>query len=485
MRNTVDVGQSTDNPMKNQPKRSRVLLIGLDCAAPELLFEKWINDLPHLRSLLQRGVHGPLRSCDPPITVPAWSVMMSSRSPGSLGIYGFRNRMNRSYDQYSIANSESIQVDRLWDLLSKAGKKVVLLGVPQTYPPSPVNGIMVTDFLTPNTKVDYTYPPEFRKEVESVVGEYLFDVREFRNENKKKILAEIYEMTEKRFKLARHLLPRSDWDFFMMVEMGIDRIHHAFWGAMDREHRRYIPGNPDEKVIFEYYQYIDREIGRLLELIDEETTVLVVSDHGAIRMEGGICINDWLVSKGALSILEKPLGITPFSKVKIDWSKTEAWGEGGYYARIFINVKGREPQGIVDPADYEKVRDRLIRELSAIPDEKGNPLGTRVFRPEELYREVRGVAPDLIVYWGDLKWRSVGSIGNSALHVFENDTGPDDANHAPYGIFMMDPARNRSDWKRGSGKIEGLEIVDIAPLILELLGEEIPKEMEGRPWNKI
>lgn len=208
-----DVGQSSENPMRNQPKKSRVLLIGLDCAAPELLFDRWINDLPHLRSLLQRGVHGPLRSCDPPITVPAWSVMMSSRSPGSLGIYGFRNRMNRSYDQYSIANSESIQVDRLWDLLSKAGKKVVLLGVPQTYPPSPVNGIMVTDFLTPNTKVDYTYPPEFRKEVESVVGEYLFDVREFRNENKKKILAEIYEMTEKRFKLARHLLPRSDCIF--------------------------------------------------------------------------------------------------------------------------------------------------------------------------------------------------------------------------------------------------------------------------------
>ena len=161
MRNTVDVEQSTDNPMKNQSKKSRVLLIGLDCAAPELLFDRWINDLPHLRSLLKRGVHGPLRSCDPPITVPAWSVMMSSRSPGSLGVYGFRNRINRSYDQYSIANSESIQVDRLWDLLSKAGKKVVLLGVPQTYPPSPVNGIMVTDFLTPNSKVDYTYPPEF------------------------------------------------------------------------------------------------------------------------------------------------------------------------------------------------------------------------------------------------------------------------------------------------------------------------------------
>src|SRR5947209_18363452 len=99
--------------------RRRVMLIGLDCAAPELVFDRWLDDLPNLKSICRSGLHGLLRSCDPPITVPAWSVMMSSKSPCRLGVYGFRNRADYSYDRYSIANSLAIQEDRLWDILSR------------------------------------------------------------------------------------------------------------------------------------------------------------------------------------------------------------------------------------------------------------------------------------------------------------------------------------------------------------------------------
>src|SRR4030095_1301015 len=125
----------------------RVMLIGLDCAAPELVFDRWFDDLPNLKGLCQNGFHGPLRSCDPPITVPAWSVMMSSKSPGTLGVYGFRNRVDHSYDRYSIANSLAIKEDRVWDLLSRTGKRSIVIGVPGTYPPTPLTGFLVGEFL--------------------------------------------------------------------------------------------------------------------------------------------------------------------------------------------------------------------------------------------------------------------------------------------------------------------------------------------------
>jgi predicted AlkP superfamily phosphohydrolase/phosphomutase len=116
---------------------------------------------------------------------------------------------------------------------------VILLGIPQTSPPKPVNGILVGDFLTPDTKSDYTYPSEFKHEISKVVGDYILDVREFRSDKKDSILKEIFEMTRKRFQLARHLLAEKEWDFFMMVEIGVDRIQHAFWGSMDKTHRNY------------------------------------------------------------------------------------------------------------------------------------------------------------------------------------------------------------------------------------------------------
>jgi predicted AlkP superfamily phosphohydrolase/phosphomutase len=460
--------------------RPRVMLIGLDCAAPELVFDRWHNDLPNLKSLCRNGVHGSLRSCDPPITVPAWSVMMSSKSPGRLGVYGFRNRADHSYDRYLIANSLAIKEDRLWDILSRSGKRSIVIGVPGTYPPRPLNGLLIGDFLTPDTSCDYTYPPELKDEIARVVGEYVLDVRDFRSGNKSKILADIYEMTRKRFQLARHLLAKEDWDYFMIVEMGVDRIHHAFWDDMDPAHRFYEAGNKFENAIYDYYQEVDREIGELLAFADDATAVLVVSDHGAKRMDGGICVNEWLIANGYLTLAENPVGPIPFSKAKVDWSRTKAWGDGGYYARVFLNVAGREPNGIIAPEDYEKVREELVSGLKAISDENGQEIGTQVFRPEQLYKEVRGVAPDLIVYFGDLYWRSVGTVGGGRIHTFENDTGPDGANHAENGIFIFRPA---GDGIPGGREIEGLRITDIAPTILQSFGLPVPQDMEGTARN--
>ena len=152
-----------------------------------------------------------------------------------------------------------------------------------------------------------------------------------------------------------------------------------------------------------------------MKFADDATDVLVVSDHGAKRMDGGICVNEWLMANGYLTLKEPPETAVPLSKVKIDWPRTKAWGDGGYYARVFLNVAGREPEGTIAPEDYEKVRDELIAGLKSIPDENGRDIGTQVYRPEELYKEVRGVAPDLIVYFGGLYWRSVGTVGDELV----------------------------------------------------------------------
>lgn len=453
----------------------RVAVIGLDCAEPRLVFDRWREELPNLSRLMSAGTWGPLASVDPPITVPAWSCMMTGRDPGELGIYGFRNRSAYDYRSMSVADSSAVGIDRVWDHLSRAGKHVIVVGVPQTSPPVTVNGELVSCFLTADTRRDpYTHPAELRSEIESLVGSYRVDVRNFRSDDRDRILAEVYEMTEQRFTVARHLLDTRPWDFFMMVEIGLDRMHHAFWRFLDVEHPRHEPNHRYGDAIRSYYLYLDEEIGELLERFDEDTTVLVVSDHGARPMQGAICVNEWLLQEGYLVLEEPPLGPTPFSEAKVDWSRTRAWGEGGYYCRLCVNLAGREPQGIVAADEYEGLLDELAERLEALPGPEGEAIGTRVFRPRELWREQRGIPPDLIVYFGDLGWRSNGSLGHGRHWTYDNDTGPDDANHDRNGLCIVAgpgvPAQRRED----------LVIYDIAPTILAQAGLAPDEHMRGR-----
>lgn len=453
----------------------RVAVIGLDCAEPSLAFGPWLEELPNLRGLVERGLSGPLRSVDPPITVPAWTCMLSSRDPGQLGIYGFRNRFEYGYAADHIADSRAVTVPRVWDHFGAAGRHVIVIGVPQTSPPVAVNGELVSCFLTRDPRTDpYTHPPALRDELERVTGPYQVDVRNFRSEQRDRILQEIYAMTEQRFAVARHLLDTRPWEFFMLVEIGLDRLHHAFWRYMDPAHPRHEPGHRYARVIETYYRYLDDELGELLDRFDDDTAVLVVSDHGARPMLGAVCVNEWLLANGYLVLESRPATRTPFSALRVNWERTRAWGEGGYYCRLCLNVRGREPRGAVAPEDYEALRGELAAGLLGLPGPDGEPLDTRVHRPEDLWLERRGIPPDLLVYFGDLGWRSNGSVGGGTLHTLENDTGPDDANHARDGLLVaagpgLAPARR-----------DDLRIYDVAPTILGLAGLAQPDGMRGR-----
>jgi predicted AlkP superfamily phosphohydrolase/phosphomutase len=455
------------------------MVIGLDCADPELVFGAWLGDLPNIRRVSEAGVHGKLRSVTPPITVPAWMCMMTSRDPGELGIYGFRNRSGYGYDKLAVANSASVNEDTIWDLLGRAGKDSIIIGVPPTYPVKPVRGSLVSCFLTPGSQSQYTYPHELRPELQRLVGDYMVDVKGFRTDKKQWLLSQIYEMTTKRFTVAKHLLKTRPWDFFMMVEMGTDRIHHGFWQFMDPRHVLYAgAGNSFSAAIHDYYKYVDSLIGELLEFADKNTRVLIVSDHGAKRMDGAIAINEWLVQKEYLTLKRYPSEPMRFENLEVDWARTTAWGEGGYYGRVMINVEGREPHGSMPKSAYNAVRRKLKEELEALGDEQGNPIGTRVVFSEEVYRQTRNIAPDLSVFFGDLYWRSSGMVGVGKIHCKENDTGPDGANHDWDGIFLMAEGK---DLGRGfqSGRLEGLTLYDVAPTVLEAFRIRPLPQMQG------
>jgi predicted AlkP superfamily phosphohydrolase/phosphomutase len=444
--------------------------MGLDCAEPSLLFERWRERLPVLSGLMARGTWGRMASTIPAITVPAWASMLSSKDPGQLGLYGFHNRTDYTYRPLSIATAASLREPMLGDILTSAGKSVALVGVPPSYPPRPVGGVAVGCFLTPDTDKPFTWPPELSAEIRAEIGEYLVDVPDFRSEDKGRLIANLARMTRQHFALIKKLLAQRAWDFFMFVEIGVDRAHHGLWKFQT-------PGNPYENAILDYYCLLDRHLGETLSLAGEDAVVWVVSDHGAKAMQGGFCLNEWLIQQNYLVVKKRPSAVTPLDKCEVDWARTWVWGGGGYYGRLFFNVKGREPTGVIAPGEYESFRNQLVAELEAVADHQGLPMGNRTFKPQEIYRACQGVPPDLIVYFGDLGWRAVGSLGHEVLYTFENDIGPDNANHAQEGLFIhMDPCRP------GRGEVvESLSIYDLAPSFLRALRLAVPPDMIGKP----
>jgi predicted AlkP superfamily phosphohydrolase/phosphomutase len=216
--------------------------------------------------------------------------------------------------------------------------------------------------------------------------------------------------------------------------------------------------------------------------LDKETVVFVVSDHGAKRMDGGICLNEWLWRQNYLVFKKNPKKneIVSFDDVQVDWNKTKAWGSGGYYGRIFLNVRDREKNGIVLKSEYDALRDELTEKLKKITDPNGNPLETLVYKPEEIYKAVKGIPPDLIVYFGNLYWRAVGSLGYDSLYTFDNDTGPDACNHSEDGMFIIYDSQKKIQ----NGEIKNAHLTDIAPTILNTFGLSCPSDMQGRILNK-
>jgi predicted AlkP superfamily phosphohydrolase/phosphomutase len=456
----------------------RTLVLGLDSVPQGFMFEKFLPWMPNVRKLLGKSRYGTLLSTDPPITVPAWAVMFSGVDPGTLGIYGFRHRKLGSYDEMYTPSSEMLPYPLLWDLLSRRGHRVAVVGMPPGYPPPHVNGVYISDFLTPDNATDFVYPESYRAEIQRTAkGEYMFDVT-FRAEDRDRVEREVFEMTRRRFAVARELWRKERWDLFAVHEIGPDRIHHAFWKFFDPTHPKYVTGSPFNSTAERYYKLLDEEIAQFLELVPDDVAVWIASDHGSQAMEGCFCINEWLIRNGYLTLAgPRPAPGTPLDAVPIDWGRTRIWGAGGYYARLFINVKGREPKGTVAPGDVPALIRELDDGLRKVVGPDGKPLGVEILDPHRVYRSVRGDPPDLMAYFRDLRWRSAGTIGYEGLFLAENDTGPDDSVHSMDGFFML---YSPEDGKP-AGRLPDQSILDVAPTFMQRMGLPIPPHVQGKP----
>ena len=451
----------------------KILVVGLDSASPEILFTD--ERLENIRRVMEFGCYGRLESVIPSEAVPAWISMATSQDPGSLGVYGANNRVDHSYDGLKAVDFRSVQEITTWDCLASAGKRSILIGVPPIYPLRKINGIAIGDaFTIPPEPADFAYPAEIKDEVFSLVGEYPVDVENSSSTDKELLRQQIFTMSGKQFQLVRHFLETQDWDYFQFVDIGLNLLQRRFWRYFDPEHRDYESDNAYKTVIPDYYHFLDEQIGQILELLSDDTVVLIVSTSGVHRLVGGFCVNEWLVKTGLLALNNYPEKITPFHLLDVNWEKTKVWSEGDGIAQIFLNVSGREPKGIIDPQDCLSLRDDLKADLEAALEDLDEPMETLVIKPEEIYQKISRVAPDLFIRFGDA-WQSISAVGYQDMQVWDELSIPDGCFDSQFGAFILAASNNPL-----SGEIQDAHLLNIAPTLLDLAGYEIPASMQGK-----
>jgi predicted AlkP superfamily phosphohydrolase/phosphomutase len=300
--------------------------------------------------------------------------------------------------------------------------------------------------------------------LEARFGPYLVDVPDYRTDDKERLLAGCEALTVQHFGIFRQLIRETAAEFAMMVDLAPDRLHHGLLGSILPEHPDYDEGGALVEKCRGYYRILDREIQKTLDLAGPRTHVFVVSDHGVRPLEGAVCVNEWLIKEGYLVLEEMPQKPTPLGQLKVDWSRTKAWGEGGHHCRICFNVKGREPAGIVAPSDLEQERLELVERIHRLTGPNRERFDNRVIFSGRYDGGARGFPPDLMAYWDNLARRSVGTVGHGEVHLAMNDTGPDEANHAVNGIFIHSGPEIPAQ-----GPLSNLEIRHVFQVVLDAL----------------
>ncbi|MCK4589163.1 MAG: alkaline phosphatase family protein [Nanoarchaeota archaeon] len=457
---------------------SKVFIFGIDGASPKLIFEEWLDELPTIKKLTEKGLYAKLNSTIPPSTITAWNSMMSGKDSSELGIFSFTYKDKDG--QTKLVDSNNIRCDRVWDILSQQNKKSIVLHVPLTYPVKPVNGIMVSGFLALGLDNQSVYPLEIKEKIEQLGNpDFFFDVAVGLGRHKAleidELLKRVYEMTKMQLSLAKDLLISKEWDFFMTMLIGTDRLQHMIWRHFDKSHRRFIENSPHKNALKNYYIYLDKELAKIIKLLPPDTTTIVVSDHGMIKQEGKINLNNWLMEKGYLVLTDEAQekikqGKTRFKFEFVDMEKTKVYGAGAYNARVFLNKQNLGEE-------LASFRQKLIQDLKEIPDDQGNPLDTKVYKKEDIYKKPENPeCPDLTVYFDDLRWASNPDLGQEGLYSWESAVGADSAGHARQGIFII-----AGDKIKNKGKINDIDIRQVTPTILRIMEVKKPEDIDIQP----
>lgn len=500
---------------------SKVLAIGLDGATFDLILPFGQRGyLPNLQSLMARGAWAPLTSTVPPVTASAWTSFMTGKNPGAHGLFDFMQRRAGSYDLTPVSSHDR-DGKAVWEVAGEAGKRAIVMGVPVTYPPTPLNGLMVTGMLTPRGASDYTYPPELKDEVRRAIGEYIVYSDEVFSKGRGEIfLNALHHSIGQRAKAAAYLLNKYDWDLGVLVFPETDTVCHGLWWAYDPTHHQHRQEDSARfrDGIAEIYHDIDSYLGELIASLDSNTTVIVMSDHGHGPLRNFLYVNNFLKQNGYLRI--KPTaasqvknaafraGMTPrtvygamlnlglgklrrtldkrrggrgllkrffLSLEDVDWSRTRAYSIG-YIGEVHINLRGREPQGIVEPgAEYEKVRDALIRDLCELQLPDGTPLVEQIWKKQEIYSGAHlDDAPDVLFLPKKLETIAFGDFEFGSNKIVEPAYGVS-SSHRMNGVLIA----------AGPGIAPGAtahqpQLIDLAPTMLHLLDLPVPADMDGR-----
>lgn len=463
---------------------SRILVIGLDGFCPDLV-EIWSSELPHLSSLMERGIYGPLQSIIQPVTPVAWTAMISGLNPGHFGFTDFTYRTGKSYTDFKLIHSQAICVPTLSTMLPKAGCRALMIGVPVSYPPIAIRGgACVSCFMAPSLKAGITQPAELQPEILAQTSSpYLLDVSlsDMPGDiNRDDLVRRIRELDRQRFDIARYLMDTRPWDLLFMVCMGTDRVGHYFMRFQDPQHGRYDDDRRYRDVIRNHYRYCDERVGELIANAGTDTVVMVVSDHGLQRLDGKINLNDWLIANGYLCVREPIHSLTPLKTAPIDWSRTRAWAHG-YGGQIYLNIQGRDPQGCVPPSEVDAVLGELEQRLQELHGPEGERLQVEAVRRQDIYSgPYVDNCPDLFVQCENLRYTTSDLLGHSAMVTPVKELGPDDAAHAPAGFFAM-----AGPGVPHLGRFAATHLLDVAPTVLDLLGVPVPPDLDGRPIHKV
>ena len=500
----------------------KLLVIGLDGASFNVLdplIDKGL--LPNLAQLTATGARADLITTFPPITAVAWSSFMTGKNPGKHGIFEFVRR-DRKADREFAVNASFRRGAAIWDILGSTGKRVIVHNFPCTYPPHPLNGIMITDFMTPSGRRDYTYPRELLSGLEQRFGPYRLHLKQtYSHGGAEAVLDELFDELEYKACVAEHLMTEHQWDAFFQYFWGTDRIQHELWHVIDESHPRHDPAEAAKYKdrVFSYFTRVDQIIGRLIELAGPDTAIWIASDHGFGPVHKYCSFNVWMLREGFLKLKHTPvsllkrlmfrLGVTPelaFKIVKklplgrlrpargmssqpgtsrllkrlflssddIDWKQTVAFSKGNY-GQIYVNLKGREPEGSVEPADYERVCRLIVQRLDDLKDPASKqPWVDQVFRREEIYNGDRVEdAADIAFLPKDMRYLPIGNADFTSNKLMVDAFGISGC-HRMNGVLIARGAHIKHGYRAADASIN-----DVTPTILHMMGQAVPDDMDG------
>lgn len=499
---------------------NRVLIIGLDAADLDLI-EPWAaaGHLPHISALLNKGSFAPLRSTIPVMSPPAWMSLISGLNPGKHGIFDFVRMAPNSYHLISTRRDQTT-FKTMFDYASEHGQFVLALNIPMTYPPIPVLGVMVSGLGAP-TSGQFVHPPHLRDTL-LAWGYRIEPETEFAPGREQQWLVDMTNVTRSQTDAMLRLMEQTPWRLGMIVYRAIDEVETFFWHHMDPTHPLHDPVQAQRfgSAILKIHRLLDEEIGRLVKAAGHDTTIILVSDHGGGPLHREVFLNVWLEQQGWLKRrrpsqrelflrhIALSLGISrerlspklnnafwtwlrhriPISWQRrfapsathlladtIDWSQTKAYSFGNI-GQIYVNLRGREPQGIVQPGpEYEALLDDITAALYQLTD-NGQPVVDAVYRGKDLYTgPYAGYGPDLNVIMRGMSYVAQSWREMAGQHVFASPGSYFTGIHRPLGMFALSGPTIPQQ-----GKLAEVQIVDVAPTVMHLLGIPSSTEQDGR-----